>query len=137
MHARSSSTVVLVYVGTAAAALAMIAFGLSTILTAAADVSQASDTDRTLLQAQVETSREIRKALATPISIPPLPPITAHLARNVATVQARKRPAPALALSAQALNSMAMAQTEAPAAEPEAPPQPRYQIRDRMAVGSW
>jgi hypothetical protein len=136
MHARRSSTVVLVYVGTVAAALATIAFGLSTIVTASVDVSQPGATDRTLLQAQVDSSREIRRALATPIAIPPLPPITAHL-REVAAVSARKRPAPALALSSQALNSMAMAQTAAPpAAEPEAP-QPRYQSRDRLATGGW
>lgn len=139
MHARSSPTVVLVYVGVIATALAMIAFGLSTILTAAAGVPQASDSDRTLLQAQIENSREIRRALATPISIPPLPPITAHLARNAASVQAGKRPAPALVLSAQAMDAMAMAQTAAPppAAASEAPPEPRYQSRDRMAVGGW
>jgi len=137
MHARSSSTVVLVYVGVIATALAMIAFGLSTILTAAAGVSQVSDSDRTLLQAQIESSREIRKALATPISVPPLPPITARL-RDVASVSARKRPAPALALSPEARNAMAMAQTVAPlAAEPEAAPQPRYQSRDRLAAGGW
>jgi hypothetical protein len=135
MHARRSSTVVLVYVGAIATALAIIAFGLSTILTASAGVQQASVTDRTLLQAQVESSREIRRALATPVSVPPLPPITAHVAREVAAVSARKRPA--LALSPQALNSMAMAQTATPAAEPEASPQPRYQARDRMAIGGW
>jgi hypothetical protein len=135
MHARRSSTVVLAYVGAVASALAMIAFGLSTILTAAAGMSQASDSDRTLLQAQIESSREIRKALATPVSIPPLPPITAHLARSVTSVSPRKRPA--VALSPQALNSMAMAQTAAPppAVEPEA--SPRYQPRDRMAIGGW
>jgi hypothetical protein len=34
---------------------------------------------------------------------------------------------------------MAMAQTAAPppAAEPEAPPQARYQAGDRMAIGGW
>jgi hypothetical protein len=72
MHARSSSTVVLVYVGTVAAALGTIAFGLSTILTASVGESQAGATDRTLLQAQVESSREIRRALTAPIAIPPL-----------------------------------------------------------------
>jgi hypothetical protein len=131
MHARSSSTVVLVYIGTIATALAIIAFGLSTILTAAAGVSRVSDSDRTLLQAQIESSREIHRALSTPIAIPPLPPITAHL-RDVASLSARKRPAPALALSPQALNSMAMAQTTAPPAV-----EPHYQVRDRMAVGGW
>jgi hypothetical protein len=138
MHARSSSAVVLVYVGMVAAALAMIAFGLSTILTASAAVSQSSDTDRTLLQAQVETSREIRRALATPIVIPPLAPISAHL-RKVAAASVRNRPAPVLALSQQALSSMAMAQAAEPppAAEPEARPQPRYQVRDRLATGGW
>jgi hypothetical protein len=135
MHARSSSTVVLVYVGTVAAALGTIAFGLSTILTASVGESQAGATDRTLLQAQVESSREIRRALEAPIAIQPLPPITAHVAREVASDSARKRPA--LALSPQALNSMAMAQTAAPAAEPEASPQPRYQAGDRMAIGGW
>jgi hypothetical protein len=136
MHARRSSTVVLVYVGVIATALAIIAFGLSTIVTASVGVSQAGVTDRTLLQAQVESSREIRRALATPVSIPPLPPITAHVAREVASVSARKRPA--LALSPQALNSMAMAQTAPPpAVEPEASPQPRYQSPDRTAIGGW
>jgi hypothetical protein len=130
MHARSSSTVVLVYVGTIAAALAMIAFGLSTILTAAAGVSRVSDSDRTLLQAQIESSREIHRALATPISIPPLPPITARPARNAALVAPRKRPAPAPILSPEARDAMAMAQ-------PASPPQPNYQPRDRLAVGGW
>jgi hypothetical protein len=133
MQARRSSTVVLVYVGTIAAALAVIAFGLSTILTAAAGVSQVSDSDRTLLQAQIESSRQIHRALATPISIPPLPPITAHLARNVANVASvspRKSPAPARALSPEAMNAMAMAQTASS-------PQPHYQPVDRQAIGGW
>jgi hypothetical protein len=132
MQARRSSTVVLVYVGTVAAALATIAFGLSTIVTAAVGVSQGGATDRTLLQAQVDSSREIRRALATPIAIPPLPPITAHVAREVASISAGKRPA--VALSPQALNAMAMAQT-AVSAEPEASSQPRYQAPDRTAIG--
>ena len=97
MQARRSSTVVLVYVGTVAAALATIAFGLSTIVTASIDVSQGGATDRTLLQAQVDSSREIRRALATPIAIPPLPPITAHLPGRLPRFRpasARRQPSP-------------------------------------------
>jgi hypothetical protein len=99
-------------------------------------VSQTSASDRTLLQAQIDSSREIRRALSTPIAIPPLPPISAHL-REVASASARKRPAPALALSPQALNAMAMAQTAAPPAEVFDAPQPRYQSRDRLGTGGW
>ena len=137
MQARRSSTVVLVYVGTVATALATIAFGLSTIVTASVGVSQAGATDRTLLQAQVESSREIRRALATPIAIPPLPPITAHLAREVASVSARKRPDRAALAASPERHGDGADRAHRLRAEPEASPQPRYQARDRMAIGGW
>jgi hypothetical protein len=133
MQARSSSSAVLIYVGAIATALAVIAFGLSTVLKASAAWSHPGVSDKTLLQSQIESSREIRRALATPVSIPPLPPITARPARDVAAAEARRNAAPP-ALSPQARNAMAM---ERPVAAPSAQAGPSYPVRDRMTGGGW
>jgi hypothetical protein len=137
MHARSSSSVVLIYVAAVATALAVIALGLSTVLKASAAWSGGSASDKTVLQAQIESSREIRRALATPISIPPLPPITARPARQAASTQVAKRPA--VVLSPQAMNAMAMDQRDAlPSAESQTrPAAPNYARRDRLTGGGW
>ena len=74
------------YFGVLATALSVIALGLTAVVKASAGQSEgkASAREKTLLELQVESSREIRRALATPVSHPPrLPPITARPARDL------------------------------------------------------
>ena len=123
MQARSQSSVVLLYIGVIATALAVIAFGLSAVVKASAALSQAGARDKTMVEAQIESSRAIRRALATPVSIPPLPPITARPARDIASIQANRRPA----LSPEAMNALAMDQIETSgSAAPSAPAPDRH-----------
>jgi hypothetical protein len=121
MQARSSSSVILLYVGVVASALSVIAFGLMSIMNASAGLSSASARDKTVLELQVENSREIRRALAVPVVTAPLPPITARPARAVTAAAApvQNKSAP-VKLSREARNAMAMGQVEAP-------PSVRYQ----------
>src|SRR5205814_667088 len=75
---------VLIYVGALATALSVIALGLTAVVQASAGLSEGTARDKTLLELQVESSREIRRALATPVSQPPrLPPITVRPARDL------------------------------------------------------
>lgn len=90
MQGRSSSSLLLLYVGVIAAALAVIALGLTTIVKASTSMSHTSAREKTLLELQVDSSRQIRQALATAISIPPLAPITARPARDIASAQTNK-----------------------------------------------
>jgi hypothetical protein len=114
MQTRTHSSLLLVYIGAIFTALAVIALGLMAIVQASAALFQSSPQEKTVLELQVETARESRRALAVPVVIPPLPPITASLARDVravATAQVRK---PARrAIPTEALNAMAMDQSEA------------------------
>jgi hypothetical protein len=130
MHTRTHSSQLLVYIGAVFTALAVIALGLLAIVQASAALLQSSPQEKTVLEIQVETAREIRRALAVPVVIPPLPPITASLARDVravATAQVRK---PArTAIPREALNAMAMDQSEA-----TRPAQHVYSAPDRHAI---
>jgi hypothetical protein len=109
MQSRSPSSLLLRYFGVAATALAVIVLGLTAVVKASTGWSQASAREKTLLELQVESSRQIRRALAAPVVIAPLPPITARPARDLretAAVQEKKpvraKPSPA------AMDAMAM-----------------------------
>ena len=127
MNKRSQSLAVLMYFGVVATALAALALGTTAIVTASTGLSEASARDKTLLELQIESSREIRRALATPVSDPPrLPPITARPARDIresAAMQPRKPAKP----SQEAMNAMAMDQSGMH-------PSVDYAVRDRHAA---
>ena len=112
MQSRSLSSLVLMYVGVLATALSVIALGLTAIVQASARMSEAGARDKTLLELQVESSREIRRALATPVSQPPqLPPITARPARDLReSAAALTRKSVQAKPSQEAMNAMAMDQ---------------------------
>jgi hypothetical protein len=59
--------------------------GLAVVVKTAAGLSQPAAREKTLLDLRIESSREIREALAKPVAGPePLPPITtANLARGL------------------------------------------------------
>jgi hypothetical protein len=85
---------------------------MTVVVQASAGLSEGTARDKTLLELQVESSREIRRALATPISQPPrLPPITARLARDLreSTAALTRKPVQAQP-SQEAMNAMAMDQ---------------------------
>ena len=113
MRSRSLSSLVLMYVGGLATALSVIALGLTAVVQASAGLSEATARDKTLLELQIESSREIRRALATPISQPPrLPPLTARLARDLreSTAALTRKPVQ-MKLPQEAMNAMAMGQS--------------------------
>ena len=61
-------------------ALVCVGLGLTAVVKAASALSQHTQRERTLLDFRMESSREIRQALAKPLPQPePLPPITARL----------------------------------------------------------
>jgi hypothetical protein len=133
MQSRSSSSQFLLYIGFLAMAFAVIALGLMTAVKASAGLSQGASRDKTLLELQVENSRNIRQALAAPIVIPPLPAITARPARAVAAVTAQRRPA--RAIPQEALDAMAMsrsASADQSASEPQRAA--RYPTFDRFSA---
>ena len=131
MNNRSQSSAVLIYFGVLATALSALALGTTVIVKASTGPSEAGARDKTLLELQIESSREIRRALATPVAAPAkLPPITARPARDIraaAAVQPAKPAQPKL--SQEAMNAMAM--------EPSAAQSPfqsssqSYAVRDR------
>jgi hypothetical protein len=109
MKSKAPSSLLLIYFGSVAAALSVIALGMTAIVQASAGLLQSGARQKTLLEVQVATSRDIRQALATPVTIPPLPPITARPARDLSEVVSaqekrplRKKP------SLGAMNAMAM-----------------------------
>jgi hypothetical protein len=113
MKSRSQSSIVLMYFGVLATGLSVIALGLTAVVKATARLSDGAARDKTLLELQVESSREIRRALATPVSNPPrLPPITARPARDLreSTAALTKKPVQTQP-SQEAMNAMAMDQS--------------------------
>src|SRR6476659_7015757 len=61
-------------------ALVCVGLGLTAVVKAASALSQQTQRERTMLDLRMESSREIRQALAKPLPQPePLPPITARL----------------------------------------------------------
>jgi hypothetical protein len=112
MQARSPSSSLFLYLGTVAAALSVIALSSMALVKSSAGTSADRSRERTQLDLQVESSREIRRALAAPMTIPPLPPITARPARDLREIAAahEKRPARPK-LSRAAMDAMAMGQS--------------------------
>jgi hypothetical protein len=128
MPSRSPSSLLLMYFGGVAAALSVTALGLAAIVQASGTLSHASVREKTTLELQVESSRAIRRALATPMVVAPLPPITARPARDLreaAAAPATTKPAHPK-LSREARSAMAMAQSGAPE-----PPRYDYPTPDR------
>jgi hypothetical protein len=81
---RKCSTALLTYCAVAAALVACSSLSLAVVIGAGAGLSQPVETEKTLLDHRVESSREIRQALLRPVPRPePLGPITATLARRV------------------------------------------------------
>src|SRR4051794_16608124 len=109
MQARSPSSSVFLYLGTVAAALSVIALSSMAVVKSSAGTSVNASREKTLLDLQVQSSRQIRRALATPVTVAPLPPITARPSRDLREIAAahEKRPARPK-LSPAALNAMAM-----------------------------
>jgi hypothetical protein len=71
--------------------------------------SEAATREKTVLDVRIEDAREIRRALAKSVDIPPLPPITARPLREKPTIVAQEpAKAPQAKPSQAALNAMAM-----------------------------
>jgi hypothetical protein len=114
MPTRSTSSSLLIYFGAAATALSVVVLGLTAVVKASTGWSQASAREKTLLELQVESSRDIRRALAAPIVTAPLPPITARPARDLRDTVAVQEKKPAHTKPSQAaMNAMAMDQSRA------------------------
>jgi hypothetical protein len=130
MRVRSLPSSVFLYLGTIAAALSVIALSSMAVMKSSAGTPAGVSGEQTLLDLQVRSSREIRRALATPVTVPPLPPITARPARDLREIAAahEKRPARPK-LSRAALNAMAMDQSGA-----SAPAEQNYPVPDRHKV---
>ena len=113
MKSRSQSSAVLMYFGVLTTAFAVIALGLTVVVKASTGMSEASARDKTLVELQIESSREIRRALATPVpQPPPLPPITARPARDLRAIAAMQPRKPVQTKpSKEAMNAMAMDQS--------------------------
>jgi hypothetical protein len=80
-RARGLSSFLLMYVAVIGVALGGIAFGLTAVVKTATGLSQQTQREQTLLDDRMESSREIRQALAKPLPRPePLPPIIARVA---------------------------------------------------------
>jgi hypothetical protein len=110
MQSRSLPSLALMYFGALATALSVIALGLTAVVKASAGLSDGIAREKTLLELQVENSREIRRALATPVrQPPPLPPITARPARDLRESTAALTRKPVQTKPSQdAMNAMAM-----------------------------
>ena len=132
MSGRSQSSVILTYFAVVAMALSALALGTTAIVKASTGVSEASARDKTLLELQVESSREIRRALATPVASPAkLPPITARPARDIRAAAVHQTTKPAQAkLSQEAMNAMAMDQSATYSSSFRSSSQD-YSVRDR------
>lgn len=125
MRGRSELTIVLMYVGIIAAAAGGIAFSLQMVVQASAGLSQITERDKTLLDLRIESAREIRQALNTPIRRPePLPPITAR----VANAEAAKAPRSGrVALTQEARDALA-------SSDWSPSPSHSYPVVDRLAA---
>ena len=130
MNSRSQSSVIVTYFAVIAAALSALALGTTVIVKASTGVSEASVRDKTMLELQVESAREIRRALATPVAVPAkLPPITARPARDIRAAALPAKPVRAKP-SQEAMNAMAMDQSGAYSSSVQSSSQ-NYSVRDR------
>jgi hypothetical protein len=111
MKSHSQTSQILIYFGAVATGIAVIAVGLTAVVSASAGLSQTAAREKTNLELQVESSREIRKALAVKLVTPPLAPITAHIAHAPNSAHERKTVARAQ-LPEEARTAMAMDQSE-------------------------
>jgi hypothetical protein len=133
------------YAGVIAVAILCTAISLHTLIHASVGMPTTSPRAKTLLDLQVESAREIRAALDRPqVSVDPLPPITAKLARsqpspNRAADKRTRFPAEARSgvrlLSAEARNSFALSEWSA-SSKSSAPPlaSPSYPTADRHGL---
>ena len=131
MQSRSMPSLLLIYAGVLGAAALVMGLGLTTVMKTSLGVFPAEAQEKTSLQLQIESSREIRRALAAPVVITPLPKITARPAHEPSAVvaeakESRKSARPRL--SPEAMNAMAMEQGGA-----QQQPQANYPIPDRHA----
>jgi hypothetical protein len=127
MQMRSTSSSLLIYIGAAATALSVVVLGLTAVVKASTGLGQASPREKTVLELQVESSRNIRRALATPVVTPPLSPITARPAREIQTVAVQEKKPARVKLPQAAMNAMAMDQSDQSAA-------PSYVVTDRHSL---
>ena len=110
MNSRSQPAQLLIYFGAIASGMSVIAVGFMAVVYASTAVSPTGTPDKTNLELQVESSREIRKALATQIVIPPLPPITARVAHAPGAMS--RTNVARVTLPEEARTAMAMDQSE-------------------------
>ena len=117
------------YLGVVATALGTLALGTTAIVKGSVGFSEPGAREKTVLELQVESSREIRRALATPVSQPPrLPPITARPVRDIRTAAALQTTKAQPKLSREAMNAMAMDQS---GTDFSVPSSHTYPVRDR------
>jgi hypothetical protein len=129
MQKRSPSSAFLIYFGVITTALLVVVVGLTAVVHASTGWSQATAREKTLLELQVESSREIRRALATPTVMAPLPPITARPAHDPREIAAVSRNLVRTKPSQAAMDAMAMDQSGA-----YPPDRQNYPVPDRHAV---
>jgi len=129
MQSRGTPSLLLLYVGTVATALSILALALTAVVKASTGLDKSGPREKTSLELQIESSREIRRALATRVVPPPLPPITAHLAHDPRTIVAAgpKTATPAMPSQA-AMDAMAMDPNAA-----QRQPDVHYPVIDRQA----
>jgi hypothetical protein len=109
MKARRELFACLVYLGVVAVAVLGIGTSMFVVVSASKGSSQAAVREKTLLDIRVEDAREIKRALAKSVDIPPLPPITARPLRENTPILAQEPAKPQRAKPSQAaLNAMAM-----------------------------
>ena len=113
MQPRSTSSSLLIYIGAAATALSVVILGLTAVVKASTGWGQASPREKPVLERQVENARDTRRALATPVVTPPLPPITTRPARDIQTVAVQEKKPARVRLPQAATNAMAMDQSGA------------------------
>ena len=128
MRSRSSPSLLLIYIGLVATALTLITLGLVATVKASIALASTGSRDKTVLEQQSESSREIRRALATKVVVPPLPPITARPARDIREATAMPMPPAAAALPPGARDARAM---ERSMRQPQ--PSDSYPVADRHA----
>ena len=128
MQTRSTLSSLLIYIGAAATALSVVILGLTAVVKASTGWSQTSPRDKTVLELQVESARDIRRALAIPVVTPPLPPITTRPARDIQTVAVQEKKPARVRLPQAATNAMAMDQSGAYQSAPS------YTVSDRHAI---
>jgi hypothetical protein len=112
MDSRGVPFLLSVYCGVLILLAAGIGFGVTKVVGAAANLSQRSTPEKTLLDERIFSARSIKEALAKPVpSAEPLPAITARLASKERSQEkvAQARQSKVRKLSNQARNALASA----------------------------